>query len=139
MRRLLVLVAAVAVMVFGLAVPAGADRPTEESFSVTFPDINPCTESPMEVTINFEISLHEGHRNNFVATVRRTGSVEPDGYTMVSGNETFVANRGGERGHFMDLWRNDDGSAFRAWGVFVFNANQDELKVDRFRLQCIHA
>ncbi len=137
MRRIVAVATAAGLLVTMLGAPVGADAPIEESFSVTFPDINPCTESEMEVTINFQISLHEGHKNNFVATVQRTGSVDPGGYTMVSGNETFVANRGGERGHFNDVWRNDAGSAFRAWGVFAFNAQQDELKVDRFRLQCI--
>lgn len=139
MRRILVLVVAVPVMVLGLAVPAGADRPFEDSFSITFLDTNPCTEGPMEVTLNFVASVHAGHPNNFVVTVQRTGSAEPGGYTMVSGSETFVANRGVEKDSFNDVWRNDEGSMFRAWGVFVDNANQDEVKVDRFRLQCIRA
>jgi hypothetical protein len=54
----------------------------------------PCTGAPMEVTLNAQIFVHEGHPNNFVARVRRTGSTD-EGYTMVHGNDMFTENNSG--------------------------------------------
>lgn len=117
------------------AAQAGADAPVRFQDSVTFTDVNPCTGLAHDVTLNFDVSIHE-HRNNFVVHVARGGSTS-DGYWMINGNDSFIENKGGARGHFMDQWRGPDGAKFRVTGTFLYNANQDEVKVDRFALTCI--
>ena len=138
MRRLFITAAVAATIIMAVAAPAVADQPVEFTVSDTFPAIDVCTGNEVEVTLTFDVKLHE-HQNNFVATAQRSGSIEPGGYTMLSGNETFVANQGGEHGHINEIWRNDEGSTVRLLGVFVFNAPQGELKVDQIRLECISA
>lgn len=138
MRRLLVAAAVAAMTVSTLAAPASADQPAEFTVSNTFPAVDVCTGNEVEVTLTFDISIHE-HRNNWLGTVQRSGSIEPGGYTMLSGNETFVVNQGGAHGHINEIWRNDEGSAVRLLAVFVFNAPQGEVKVDQVRLECVGA
>ncbi len=118
-----------------LAAPALADSPVRFTDSVTFGDVNPCSGLDDEITLNFDVAIHE-HRNNFVVTVQRSGSTT-SGYTMIAGSETFVANNGGERGRFVDQWRHPDGTKFRVLGSFNYNANKDEVLVDEFSLTCI--
>ena len=110
-----------------------ADAPIEFSDSVTFSDINPCTIEPMEVTVNVDVSVHTGHKNNVVLHVSRTGTTS-DGYVMAHGVETIQENKNVLRAVFNDIWRNDDGSSFQVRGVFV--AKQSGIVVDRFRLRC---
>ena len=135
MKRLIKSVTVALVLVMLLAAPALANPPLTFTDSVTFVDVNPCTGLDHEITINFEVSIHE-HRNNFVVRVGRSGSTD-DGYTMIGGTESFVANNGVERGTFVDQWRNPDGSKFMVHGRFVFNINQLEFQVDGFSLTCI--
>jgi hypothetical protein len=118
-----------------MAAPALADRPFHFSDARTFFDIDPCSGEEDEITLNFDFSIHE-HRNNFVAHVDRSGSTAL-GYEMIAGTETFVGNKGGERGSFVDQWRHPDGSTFMVHGSFAFNANQGEVLVDRFSITCI--
>ncbi len=129
--------AVVLAMVFAtlFAAPALADKPFTFADSVTFVDVNPCSGVEDEITINVEVSIHE-HRNNFVVHVGRSGSTV-SGYTMIAGAESFVANKGVERGTFVDQWRHPDGSKFMVHGNFLFNANQGEVLVDNFSLTCI--
>ena len=135
MRRL-TLVAVIGMMFATvLAVPALADAPFTFSDSSTFEDVNPCSGEVDEITINFEVSIHE-HRNNFVVTVGRSGSTD-SGYTMIGGTETYVENRGGVHDAFVDQWRHPDGSKFMVHGIIGYNANQDEVKVEKFGLTCI--
>ena len=118
-----------------LAVPALADKPFTFTDSTTFEDVNPCSGAVDEITINFEVSIHV-HNNNFVVTEKRTGSTA-SGYTMIAGTAKWVENSGGAQAGFMDQWRHPDGSKFRAWGTISYNANKDEVVVDRFVLACI--
>ena len=118
------------------AAPALADVPfTFTEFGDPFGSVNPCTGLEHDVTINVEVAIHE-HQNNFVVHVGRSGSTS-DGYTMIAGTESFVANGNVERGAFVDQWRHPDGSKFRVNGSFLFNINQMELLVDNFSLTCI--
>ena len=136
MRRLIKAMTVALVLVMLVAAPALADPPSTFTDSPPpFVDVNPCTGLDHDITLNFEVSIHE-HQNNFVVHVGRTGSTD-DGYTMIGGTESFVANSGVERGTFVDQWRHPDGSKFMVHGSFVFNVNQLELQVDRFSLTCI--
>ena len=135
MRRLLVAMVSAALFVTALAGPALANQPITFQDSVTFPDVNPCSGEDMEVTLNFDVSIHE-HSNNFVVLVHTTGTTD-SGFTMIKGIESFGANSNVERAAFQDQWRHPDGSKFRASGSFVFNINKEELLVDRFDLVCV--
>ena len=135
MRRLLVAMVSAALFVTALAAPALANKPITFQASDTFPDVNPCSGEEMQVTINFDVSIHE-HSNNLVVLIHRTGTTD-SGFTMKKGIESFIANSNVERGVFQDQWRHPDGSKFRASGSFVFNINKGELLVDRFDLVCL--
>lgn len=135
--RVIALIAAMGVGLASLgAAPVAADPPIEFSDSVTFEDVNPCTGEPMEITINSQVTLHEGHKNNFVVHVAKTGTTS-DGYVMDHGSESFVANNNVVRGSFTDNWRHPDGSKFKAQGVFVETVDPHDHLVDKFRLRCL--
>lgn len=136
MRRLMKFLAVAGIGIGGiggLGSPASADPPVEFEFSDTFPDINPCTDTPMEVTIVFAVREHE-HRDRFVIHASKTGSTN-DGYVMEHGAESLVFNGQVFRQAFTDNWHNDDGSKFQARGVIVDST--DGLRVDRFTLRCL--
>ncbi len=127
-------IAAISVGTIGLTgSSASADRPVEFGESITFTDVNPCTESPMEVTINFVVRLHE-HGDRFVAHVSRTGSTD-DGYVMDHGVETASSNGNVFRQAVADRFRNEDGSTFQIHGVLV--EKEDGVRVDRLTLRCL--
>ncbi len=113
--------------------PVSADKPFEFSNSDTFSDINPCTGTPMEVTIESVGRVHI-HGDNEIVHVSKTGTTD-DGYVMKHGVQSFVFNGNVARGSFTDNWTNADGSKFKAQGVFV--AKEDGVVVDRFTLRCV--
>lgn len=136
MKRLTALAAIVGISLGTIGLmgsTAAADRPVEFEDTLVFPEVNPCTNAPMLVTINAEVRLHE-HGERFVAIVSRTGSTD-DGYVMDHSVESAVFNGNVFRQGFMDQWRNEDGSKFQVRGVFV--APEDGPKVDRFTLRCL--
>jgi hypothetical protein len=110
-----------------------ADRPVEFEDSFTFSDVNPCTETPMEVTIDSVVRLTE-HGDRFVAHVSRTGSTD-DGYVMDHGVESAVFNGEVFRQALTDTFRNADGSKFQARGVVV--ETDGSIRVERFTLSCL--
>lgn len=113
--------------------PVSADRPVELPDSMTFRAENPCTATPMDVTIDSVLRWHE-HGDRFVAHVSRSGSTD-DGYVMDHGVETAVSNDQVFRQALSEIFRNEDGSKFRVRGVFV--ANPDGVRVDQFTLRCL--
>ncbi len=137
MRKLSFLLAVLATSFFAVGTPAAsADAPVTFEDSVTFHDVQPCSGEHHEITINFSVKLHE-HDNNFVVTVQRSGSTS-DGFTMVGGNDVFVANDSGVRGHLNDVWHNGtSGDKFLAKGAFALNFSQGEPNLDRFELRCL--
>ncbi len=137
LKKTLAIVVGMLMWTTAITTTAGAEGPEVIEDSFTFVDVNPCTGHPHEITISFVARLHE-HQNNFVATLSRSGSTS-DGYTMQNGNDGFVENRGGARGHLMDMWTDGHGSKFQARGTFAFNANKDAIVVDRFTLRCVKA
>lgn len=136
MKRLAVVAGVFGLLIGGFASTASADPTRTEEFSFSFEDINPCTGELQIVTLNFVDSIHE-HANNFLFTTRRSGTTS-DGSVMQSGTESFVDNGRVVRGHFMDNWINPTtGARFQVHGVFVFNINRMEPKVERFSLRCV--
>lgn len=113
--------------------PVSADRPIEVEGSMTFPAVNPCTETSMEVTIDYVLRWHE-HEDRFVAHVSRTGSTS-DGYVMDHGVETAVSNDKVFRQTLIEIFRSEEGSKFQVRGPFV--ENEHGVQVDRFTLRCL--
>jgi hypothetical protein len=136
MRKLLIVAVAAGLMVGLVASPVSADKPAEFTDSVMFFDIDACTGVGMEITLEAQVFVHEGHNNNLTGRLKRTGSTT-SGYTMKNGIETFTETRGVSRGHFTDIWMAEDGRKMSASGVFVFNVNTGEQKVDKFTLRCL--
>ena len=136
MRRTVILALAAMTMIGLLAAPAGAGKPTELGpFSDTFPETDPCTGGPMEVTLVEMVYLHDDHKNNFVVRVQRSGTTDV-GYEMLNGQDKFIANKGGERANFKDVWRNPEtGQKMQASGAFRMVGNSPV--VDSFNLRCV--
>jgi hypothetical protein len=134
-RKLVVMLAVALLLAVAVAAPAMADKPVTFSDSDTFTDVNPCTGLEHEITINLEGSIHE-HQNNMVVKAQRSGSAD-DGSTMIAGTDTFVVNKGGERGTFFDQWRNPAGYKYMVHGNYLFNANKGEVLVLSVTLTCI--
>lgn len=133
--RLLLALLCGALLAVSIGAPSAlAERPVELEVTQVFPDINPCTSEPMLVTIHLSIREQIKDNGNVVVHVSRTGSTD-DGYVMDHGVESFVFNGNVVRAALTDTWRSDDGSHFKAQGVFV--ATEDGPLVDRFRLRCV--
>ena len=136
--RKFVLLSAITALLTTMTVPSSADKPVD--FPVPpaeFDDFDPCTGEIQSITIFLDVLLHQ-HKNNFVATVVRTGFTSA-GYQMFAGTQVQLQNfNGGIFGdRFVDMWRNDDGRMFQAAGNFVFDTNTNEVRVEHFNFQCI--
>lgn len=134
-RTIFAVVVGAMFMTLMAAPPVSADQPDTFTDSVTFTDVNPCTGVDHEIHIDVVVSIHE-HQHSLVVHADRSGTTD-DGFTMIAGTESFVANGNVERGAFTDQWRHPDGSKFAAQGQFVFDLSQDELLVDNFSLRCL--
>lgn len=128
--------ALVAIVLVTLAWPSAvsADRPTEIHDSVTFVDVNPCSGELHEVTLNFEIFVHENHNNNVVVHLRRSGTTS-SGFVM-TGNQQVVESEQGFRGHFMDMWSDGDGARFQVSGHVNISAT-GEVVAEGSKFRCI--
>jgi len=134
MRRLLTVLATVAMMMGVLAVPAVADEAEVFTDTVTFEAGNPCSGELHIVTINFLISVHD-HEDEVLVRLRRTGETS-DGFIMEHGKETISEGGGVFSAQFRDPWNNPDtGEKFEAAGRFL--EVDGEVIVDDFRLACV--
>ena len=133
LKRLLAMTGCMIMLSGVFVVQAGAAPPERFTETNTFTDVNPCTGQEHQVTVTTAVTIHENNRN-FVVTGRTTVSTS-DGY-VGRGGDSFVENAGGARGNLNVQVRGPDGERFRVRGNFAFNANQDELKFDRFSLTC---
>jgi hypothetical protein len=121
----------------GLAPSVLADKPILVTPDPdVFIDVDPCTGELHEFTIYVDAYEHAGHKNNFVVRIVMTGFTD-SGYEMFAGGENVGWNKGVFGGRFKDMWRHDDGRMFEVSGLFVFNGNQLEVKVDKSTLRCI--
>lgn len=136
MRKILVAAVAAAMFATVMAAPVLADEPGTFTVSITFPDINPCTESEHLVTLNLEVSIHEHANGKVVGHVARTGTTD-SGFVMHHGVESFVNSGNVFRSAFADQWRNPNGLKFMVHGVFVVDLRSGDVQVDRSSLTCI--
>ena len=132
MKRLVVGLLTLTALAF--AVPAAADPPTVVQFEDVFPDVNPCTDEPMMVTIKTTAFIHE-HDAGEVVHAKRTITTS-DGF-VGRGTESFVDNGQIVRFRFSDMMANASGDRFRARGGFVYDISTDTVRVDRFQLTCL--
>ncbi|MGD8487238.1 MAG: hypothetical protein PVH07_11430 [Chloroflexota bacterium] len=135
-KRLMISLFAGVLMAAMLPGVASADKPVTFTDSVSFQDVDPCTGELVNVTLVFDIAIHE-HPNNFVVTVQRSGEIE-EGYVFLGGQEHFVANENGEGGTFKDMWRNPEtGAKFSVDGKFRIRGNAPI--VEEFEMRCLGA
>jgi hypothetical protein len=122
------------VVALAFAAPAAADPPTEFPIFDVFPDVNPCTGSPMTVTFVGTASVHE-HGSRIVVHAHRTITTS-DGF-VGHGTDSFVDNGQVLKFRQTDIMTNAAGDRFRARGVFVLDLKTGTARVDRFELTCL--
>ena len=132
MKRLLLVL--LGLLALGFAAPAAADRPTEFPIFDVFPDVNPCTNTPMTVTFVGTVSVHD-HDSRVVAIAHRTITTS-DGF-VGHGTDSFVENGQVLMSRITDILTSPSGDRFRARGVFVLDLSTDTARVDRFELTCL--
>lgn len=128
---------AVGLIVVGLAPPAAADPPMVEDFSVTFPDVNPCTGELHMVTIEMAESQHF-HGDNFVGVSRTTVTTEPTDFSG-GGTATFVVTKGAEVFRQVDILSDPAGNRIMANVVFVVNPSTGDIRVADADLTCVRS
>lgn len=135
MRKTTKALLAAAMLVTLIASPALADEPSMESEVVTFTDLNPCTGSDNEITIDFGLKIHE-HQSNFLLVI--DSSVTTDDGFEGSGHETFVDNGSIVTSTLNFVLDNSDtGAKYTVKSHFTFDIRHGELRVDRFRFNCV--
>jgi hypothetical protein len=127
-------VALLSVVALAFAAPAAADRPTEFPILDVFPDVNPCTGTPMTVTFVGTVRVHE-HGSRVVAHAHRTITTS-DGF-VGHGTDTFVDNGQIVRATLADIMTNASGDRFRAQFVFVLDVSTGTVRVERGGLTCL--
>jgi hypothetical protein len=133
MRWLLGVLLSVVALAF--AVPAAADPPTQFPILDVFPDVNPCTGTPMTVTFVGTAYVHF-HGSRVVGRSQRTITTS-DGF-VGHGTDNFVDNGQVFRFSQTDILTNaSSGDRFRARGVFVLDISTDTVRVERFELTCL--
>jgi hypothetical protein len=124
-----------ALMVMMLASPAAADPPTIDEFTITFPDVNPCTGETHTVTIELTFFQHDhGDRFNEHGVSSVTTSTGFEG----GGTSTFVENDGAFVFRLVDVLSDDAGSRIMARSMFIADPVTGAVRVERFDLRCVH-
>ena len=132
MMRLVVGLLSVVALAF--AVPAAADPPTQFPILDVFPDVNPCTGTPMTVTFVGTAYVHF-HGDRVVARAQRTITTS-DGF-VGHGTDNFVDNGQVIMSRLTDIMTNASGDRFRARFVFVLDLSTGTVRVDRGGLTCL--
>jgi hypothetical protein len=132
MMRLVVGLLSVVALAF--AVPAAADPPTQFPILDVFPDVNPCTGTPMTVTFVGTAYVHF-HGDRVVARAQRTITTS-DGF-VGHGTDNFVDNGQVIMNRLTDIMTNASGDRFRARFVFVLDLSTGTVRVDRGGLTCL--
>jgi len=127
-------VALLSVVALAFAAPASADPPTEVKSVDVFPDVNPCTDTIMTVTIASTAYVHE-HGSRVFLHGERTITTS-DGF-VGRGTDTFVDNGQIIMFRQTDIVTNASGDRFRARSVFVLDISTDTARVESFELTCL--
>jgi len=127
-------VALLSVVALAFAVPAAADRPTQFPILDVFPDVNPCTGTPMTVTFVGTAYVHF-HDDRVVARAQRTITTS-DGF-VGHGTDNFVDNGQVIMNRLTDIMTNASGDRFRARFVFVLDLSTGTVRVDKGGLTCL--
>jgi hypothetical protein len=128
-------VALLSVVALAFAAPAAADRPTQFPILDVFPDVNPCTGTPMTVTFVGTVSVHF-HDSRVVAIAHRTITTS-DGF-VGHGTDSFVDNGQVIMFRLTDILKNaTTGDRFRARGLFVLDLSTETVRVERGGLTCL--
>lgn len=125
-----------ALMVTMLASPAAADPPTTDEFSMTFPDVNPCTGETHTVTIELTVFQHH-HGDRFIehgvsSVTTSTGFVGGGTTTLVDTDGVFVFR-------LLDVLTDEAGSRIMARTLFVVDPATGDARVESGDLRCVHA
>jgi hypothetical protein len=132
MMRLVVGLLSVVALAF--AVPAAADPPTQFPILDVFPDVNPCTGTPMTVTFVGTAYVHF-HGDRVLARAQRTITTS-DGF-VGHGTDNFVDNGQVIVNRLTDIMTNASGDRFRARFLFVLDLSTGTVRVDRGGLTCL--
>jgi hypothetical protein len=128
-------VALLSVVALAFAAPAAADPPTQFPIFDVFPDINPCTGTPMMVTFVGTLFVHV-HDSREVNIAHRTITTS-DGF-VGHGTDSFVDNGRVIKFTQTDVMTNaSTGDRFRARNVFVLDLATETVRVGRFELTCL--
>lgn len=99
-------------------------------------DVNPCTGKLVFYEETIKVTEHRDHSNNFVG--RTSGSVfASDGYVLQSRVEHFQANKNTLALNLMEIWRYPDGAALRVTINAKVNLPGEELRFEKFKLECL--
>ena len=150
MRRVLTLLATIAILIGLVAAPAAADKPVESTQILHFDETNsplplndPCTGESMDYfDIVLVTRLHEGHPNNIVGITKGYGTTG-SGYVL-SGSPDHFTLRGDPfvpdfvAAGFSDMWTNPvNGDKMHMHSVFVMK--DGILQVDIISSRCVGA
>ena len=139
MRRIAsVLVGTLAIT--GLAVvPAAAEKPMINEGTTVFTDVNPCTDEPHEITINYADRVQAPKKNgNIVVQLSAVDGSTSDGYVLLNRSGRVVENGKWLKEQFTDTWKNlETGSQFQASLQFMVNTRTGEVTREDFRLRCL--
>ena len=127
-------VALLSVVALAFAVPAAADPPTQFPILDVFPDVNPCTGTPMTVTFVGTAYVHF-HGDRVVARAQRTITTS-DGF-VGHGTDNFIDNGQVIMNRLTDIMTHASGDRFRARFVFVLDLSTGTVRVDRGGLTCL--
>ena len=128
-------VALLSVVALAFAAPAAADPPTQFPIFDVFPDINPCTGTPMTVTFVGTLFVHV-HDSREVNIAHRTITTS-DGF-VGHGTDSFVDNGQVIKFTQTDIMTNaTTGDRFMARNVFVLDVATETVRVGRFELTCL--
>lgn len=137
-RTLIIIVALAAALTAttgALVAPAVADAPSQDTFEVSFNDIDPCTGELHTLTFTIVLSQHH-HGDRFVEQGQTEITTTPTGYvgrgthTLQDNGETFVFR-------FADMLANDAGDRIRARAVVVVDQSTGEVRVEKSAFTCV--
>ena len=128
-------VALLSVLALGFAAPAAADPPRQFPILDVFPDINPCTGTPMTVTFVGTLFVHV-HDSREVNIAHRTITTS-DGF-VGRGTDVFVDNDQVIKFTQTDIMMNaTTGDRFRVRNVFIVDVATETVRVERFEFTCL--